>query len=262
MPPTSLSAPLRPLLRSPQKQRTQCLFQSPSNPLRTTTLPPSTTLPQTRSKSTTARHKKLLHIPAAPSLTNLINRPSSQRKLGDTVAPTHDHIVFNPPSSAPNVYHTPAKFLPKSDVRRQLFSHQSAAVNGGGGGDGGIAQTGTALSLPSAALPSLSGEQSQRQQQELPPPVRQPYEKQYHLTESQMAQIRKLRQTDPFRWTRVKLAEKFGCSQFFVSLVCKSGEAARAQEERIEEVKRRWGRKKVSSREDRGRRKELWGRDG
>jgi len=213
-------------------------------------------LPQTRSKSTTARHKKLLHVPAAPSLTNLINRPSSQRKQGDTDTPAHDHIVFNPPSSAPNVYHTPTKFLPKSDVRRQLFSQSAAA----GASGPATAQTGTKLSLSSSAalLASASGEQGS----DLPPPVRQPYEKRYHLTEAQIARIRKLRQEDPFRWTRVKLAEKFKCSQFFVSLVCRSPEAAEAQEERIEEVKRRWGGKKVSSREDRGRRKELWGRDG
>src|SRR5256885_13642591 len=37
----------------------------------------------------------------------------------------HDHILYNPPPSAPNVYHTPTIFLPKSDKRRQI--HDVAA---------------------------------------------------------------------------------------------------------------------------------------
>src|SRR5436190_23930966 len=28
-----------------------------------------------------------------------------------------DHIVFNPPSSSPTVYHTPSKFIPMDDKR-------------------------------------------------------------------------------------------------------------------------------------------------
>ena len=35
--------------------------------------------------------------------------------------PPGDHIIFNPPSSAANVYHTPPKFLPPTDPRKKLF---------------------------------------------------------------------------------------------------------------------------------------------
>ena len=47
----------------------------------------------------------------------------------------------------------------------------------------------------------------------------------------------------------------------FVRICAKNFEAGKAHAERIEEVKKRWGRKKMLARRDRGRRKELWGRD-
>ena len=62
---------------------------------------------QCRHESTARRHKKLLALPEAPSYTPSRSEPS---------------LIFNPPSSAPSVYHTPLKFLPKDDKRRQLYS--------------------------------------------------------------------------------------------------------------------------------------------
>src|ERR1700710_1205995 len=37
-----------------------------------------------------------------------------------------DHIIFNPPSSAPSVLHTPLIFMPKEDKRKQLFAARQA----------------------------------------------------------------------------------------------------------------------------------------
>lgn len=59
----------------------------------------------------------------------------------------------------------------------------------------------------------------------------------------------------------MKLAEKFGCSQFFVGMVAKNeGKAERVNREH-EAARMKWGTRRREAREDRGRRKVLWGRD-
>ena len=144
---------------------------------------------------------------------------------------TQDHIVFNPPSSAPSVYHTPSKFLPPNDRRRQLIAD-----------------------IPGQAPPS--------QTTKLPPSVRKPYEKQYHLTAADMEEIRRLRRENPDVWTRDKLAKKFKCSNLFVGIVCEaSPERKKSQQQILEAVKLKWGRRRRIAREDRAKRRELWGRD-
>ncbi len=74
--------------------------------------------------------------------------------------------------------------------------------------------------------------------------------------------MRRLREADPGQWTRVRLAEKFGCSQFFVSLCCSSVKAQQKNDKELEAIKKRWGRQKTEAREARQARKALWGRDG
>lgn len=70
-----------------------------------------------------------------------------------------------------------------------------------------------------------------------------------------------MRTEDPRTWTRMRLAEKFGCSQFFVSLCAQAPKVAEERKRELEEIKKRWGRAKTEAREDRQRRKELWGRE-
>lgn len=145
----------------------------------------------------------------------------------------NDHIVFNPPSSAPSVYQTPVAFLPPDDPRRQLLAQSHSHSN--------------PYSDPSRRLP---------------PPMRPPYEKKYHLGPDQIEEIRRLRAEDPFTWTRKKLAEKFDCSQFFVGMVVQASKERKEQQKQIlENVKERWGRRRRYAREDRTKRRELWGRD-
>ncbi len=145
----------------------------------------------------------------------------------------NDHIVFNPPSSAPSVYQTPAVFLPTNDPRRQLLAQSHSHAN--------------PYSQPDRPLP---------------PPIRAPYEKKYHLGQDQIAEIRRLRSEDPFTWTRKKLAEKFDCSQFFVGMVVEASKERKEQQKQVlENVKEKWGRRKRYAREDRAKRRELWGRD-
>jgi hypothetical protein len=91
--------------------------------------------------------------------------------------------------------------------------------------------------------------------------VRPIHEKQYHLSEEDVKEIRRLRNEDPDTWTRVRLAEKFGCSQFFVGMVAKHRSKAESVERMHEDARRKWGSRRREAREDRGRRKGLWGRD-
>ncbi|KAI4920720.1 uncharacterized protein J4E92_008364 [Alternaria infectoria] len=197
-------------------------------------------LTQCRFESTTRRHRKLLALPEAPSYTP------------DRSAPT---LVFNPPSSAPNVYHTPLKFLPKEDKRRTMYAaaQQYATKLAHTRQSSPIAAPGTPLSTEAFLPPRPSAS--------LPAPLRKPYEKTYHLNEEDIAEIRRLRSADPDTWTRVKLADKFGCSQFFVGMVAKNEKKAERVEKEHEAMRRKWGTRRREAREDRGRRKVLWGRD-
>lgn len=152
----------------------------------------------------------------------------------------HDHIIYNPPPSAPNVYHTPTIFLPKSDRRRQI--HDAAVANN------------PQLANADAAL---SG------QTRLPPPVRKPYEKRYHLTEKDMDEMRALRKEDPVKWSALQLAKKFDCSSLFASFVTEGlAQGKKEQQQQVTAVVHsRWGPKRRIAREDRQLRKEKWFRD-
>ncbi|OJD31742.1 60s ribosomal protein [Diplodia corticola] len=276
-----LARPMRPLSASIASNLRCC-----GGPTTTTTTATSTTAKpstsaspaspiahtQRRHESTTRRQlNRLRSVPSAPYAT-----PSPSH--------TADHIIFNPPSSAPSVYHTPLKFLPAHDRRRELYALTSRFTTGGGGGGasapgGGVhASTGTALSagaytssssiLPphlahhnpaaSSVTSPASGKSSSAY---MPPALRTPYTKKYHLTAADIEQIRQLRAQDPAHWTRERLAAKFECSQFFVGLVAPAPERAAQKLAEIDEVKRGWGRTKREAREDRRRRKEAWGRD-
>ena len=179
--------------------------------------------PSCRHQSSFRRMRKALRVKPDPSFL-----PSKTAK--------QDHIIFNPPSSVPNVYHTPPKFLPPGDPRRQL--HILASPE---------AVAGAPDELPKAT--------------KLPPPVKPVPEQKYHLNADDIAEIRRLRAENPKKWTRIRLAEKFQCSQFFVSLTCSSPEAAEARRLKDEKSRAKWGRGKREAKEDRKLRKALWGKD-
>jgi len=240
------SCPLRKLVNLVQKRVRSCLHTTrrqlstpPGNPDMSIFLPrkPTTNLPllipslaglisytPCRHESSARRTTKRLRTKPDPSFTSSI--PASQM---------NDHIVFNPPSSAPSPYHTPPVFLPPNDPRRKLLAQSHSHAN--------------PYDQPDRRLPPmLTGHR--------------PYEKKYHLREKEIEEIRRLRTEDPFKWTRTKLAEKFDCSQFFVGMVCPaSKEKMDKHDEEIERIKAKWGRRKRYAREDRGKRRELWGRD-
>jgi len=141
-----------------------------------------------------------------------------------------DHIIHNPPSSAPSIYHTPTKFLPPDDLRRRLRA------------DCPTTETNSGIQLPLV--------------------FRHTHERKQHLTHRDIAEIRQLRQKDPLTWSRWKLAKRFGCSALFVGMVSEAGPEKKAMQKRVlEAVKSRWGTKRTLAREDRVLRKEAWAID-
>lgn len=201
----------------------------------------ATLLMQSRRASTTRRARKSLNIPpTAPaggpaSLTGTSGRSQTAFNQPSRT----DSIVYNPPASAPNMYLTPWKFLPKDDMRiRFRFAAQG--------------------------IGSVEGKEEA--ESSLPPPVRKPYQKQYHLGPEQIEEIRRLRKEDENKWTRTALAQRFQCSQLLVALVAPASEERKARQ-RAEEEKflRTWRKRGVSSlktRRERRRRKALWGVEG
>ncbi|ESZ96520.1 hypothetical protein SBOR_3142 [Sclerotinia borealis F-4128] len=145
-----------------------------------------------------------------------------------------DHIVFNPPSSSPSVFHTPLKFLPKDDKRRKILSITQERIN----------------ALSKHRLPPLVNPKQFR------------YER-GHLSEKDVAEIRRLRADQPERWTRLQLSKKFQCSSIFIGMITEAPEEKRELErQKLEAVKAKWGPTRTAARENRQRRVELAKRDG
>ncbi|RYP11622.1 hypothetical protein DL765_007670 [Monosporascus sp. GIB2] len=196
---------------------------------------------QRRQQSTTSRTKKALKIPPHPSF---LTPPSGA-----------SHVVFNPPPSAPSVYHTPFKFLPKSDPRRQANLAQLLLRNAASPSPPWLSShTPTSSSSssstpgdPAAELPpTLTADEHERSQ-----PRR-------NVTREQVEEMRALRAEDPVRWSVHKLAERFGCTPWFVMMCCKSSAEHRAAERaRKEAIRARWGPTRALAREERRKRKTL-----
>lgn len=158
-------------------------------------------------------------------------RVKPDASFGPSTEQTGDHIIFNPPSSAPTTYHTPTKFLPPNDVRRRLRAESPL-------------------------------ESSNTEKHDLPLIFKNSTGEKNVLNENDIAEIRKLRAQDPMTWSRYKLAKQFNCNPLFVAMVCEtSPEKKEIQKQILEAVKSRWGPKRTIAREDRELRKERWQRD-
>ncbi|KAI9465021.1 mitochondrial ribosomal protein subunit L20-domain-containing protein [Lactarius psammicola] len=97
----------------------------------------------------------------------------------------------------------------------------------------------------------------------LPPPLARPKLERPRLSDDKITEIQRLREQDPKRYTRTRLAEMFGCSPAFVGYVAPLGRsekrAALAKRERAHEKARaQWGEKAAIIREIRKKRKEFW----
>lgn len=185
----------------------------------------------------------MLNLPPAPVLPEhraaYTPTGGSGRSWRPTNTPRGDTVVYNPPSAAPNVFHTPAIFLAKDDPRRALYARQQQLRS---------QEAGAAAKTPEEIEASL------------PPAVHRPPEKRYNVGPKEIEEMRALRTADDATWTTGTLAKKFDCSRWFVNQVVRSSWERRVQL-REEEMRRRavlWGPRRTKARQDRVKRKALW----
>jgi len=186
----------------------------------------STTTPAitgTRQKSSARRLRRALNIAPHPSF------------LNDNT--TSDRIIFNPPSSEASVYHTPFKFLPKSDPRRRANLH--CLFNSQPGVAGSPARPFDASKLP----------------------ITHPWHwetKPHHLTPADVEEIRRLRAEDPVKNTVWKLAAKYKCSSLFIMMCVQASRDHKAKlKEQEDALKERWGPIRTAARAERKRRLDM-----
>ncbi len=213
--------------------------------LLTTRSPTTTTTPSTapagvafplpsgaRTKATAARTRRALRIQPHDSFLHPQNKPG--HPAGPR--PTTDEIIFNPPSSLASVFHTPVKFLPRTDPRRRTAALLSAAAAAG-------TPTSTASTTPRTNIDAFPS---------VPMPDARP---RHHLTKADIEEMRRLRTEDPVTNSVVTLARKYECSQLFIMMCCHSPPEHQAKmREEEAKVRARWGPRRRAAREERERR--------
>ncbi|UNI21185.1 hypothetical protein JDV02_007197 [Purpureocillium takamizusanense] len=154
-----------------------------------------------------------------------------------TPFPAADSIIYNPPASEASPAHTPFIFLPRSDPRR------AALVR--------LRNSPDAAASALAPTPVEDGD--------LPPAMRYPRRQpRYNLKKEDIAEIKRLREEDPIKWSVGQLSKKFDCSPIFVRMVAPApAEHLDYLKAKLERKMTRWGPKKTQAREDRRRRAEM-----
>lgn len=115
-----------------------------------------------------------------------------------------------------------------------------------------------------AYLKSIRQNGQETQQARYGPPVLQSKSassgsKTYHLTPTQIEEIKSLRLQNPIQNSRKKLAKKYEVSPLFVSLVSDCPPDHRAKmDSRLDIITKRWSERKKQARQDRIKRKQLW----
>ncbi|KAL2168240.1 hypothetical protein VTG60DRAFT_248 [Thermothelomyces hinnuleus] len=202
-----------------------------------------------RHKSTAARTRRALNIPPHPSFLN----SGSDR-------PTTDEIIYNPPSSAASVYHTPFKFLPKSDPRRRanLASEllaSSTTIQYPSSSSSSSSSSSASSSTATSTQPPSENSSSSSSSDEVPfPSIEGPprHKARYHLTKADIEEMRRLRAQDPATNTVQALSARFQCSKLFVMMCC---QAPKEHKDKVrtdlERIKERWGPRRQAAREER-----------
>ena len=197
-----------------------------------------------RAKATAARTRRALNI--APH-TSFLSNPASSIKPSSSPS---THIIFNPPSSAPTVYHTPFKFLPKNDPRRRAELPSNIF------GQSTTVQYNSVVSELTAAT-TRQATQPQAEPSKLPT-VGHAGPKKHHLTPQDVEEMRRLRYADPEANSISVLAKKFGCSKLFVIFCCPpTEEQKKKMREQAERIQARWGPRKSAAIAERQRRREM-----
>lgn len=187
---------------------------------------------QIRSKATASRTKRSLNIPPHPSFL----APDSRQQ--------QDHIIFNPPASAPSVYHTPFKFLPKTDPRRRanlakIFESHFAPTTTTTSADSGAAVT---------DLPTVRGLHKHNPAFEARGPI----------TKAEVEEMRRLREEDPHKWDVRALSDKYAIPHIFVMMCCQAPkEKLEFERQKMELIRQRWGPIRAKAKEDRHRRTQM-----
>lgn len=136
-------------------------------------------------------------------------------------------VSYNPAPSAPTPKETPAAFLPKEELELRAWAKDAKPVD-------------------VSTMPALSAS-----------PART-----YHLTKQDAEQIQQLRQSEPYKWTRKALAEKFGVSEYVIGLVSNpNGEHQQDMQSRLSLIQAQWTERRERARDHRLRRKNFWLRD-
>ncbi|GAA6009615.1 hypothetical protein JCM10207_004125 [Rhodosporidiobolus poonsookiae] len=173
----------------------------------------------------------------------LLSSPSAQHFL---LPSGSSFVVRPPPSVVPPSHPLPPQPAEAHSPLTAVDSPFAAA----------FASSGASL------LPSLAPAESA-----LPPSRPSPPTPAHPLAPSAVAELQALRRSDPARWTRGRLAAKFGVSPQVVGTLGygEGAEARSAERGRREQVERRrekvegeWGWKKSIAREERRRRRSLW----
>ncbi|KAK3956957.1 mitochondrial ribosomal protein subunit L20-domain-containing protein [Pseudoneurospora amorphoporcata] len=179
-----------------------------------------------RYQSTANRTKRMLNIPPHESFLN--------------VPVDGDRIIFNPPASEASVYHTPFKFLPRSDPRRRANIYK-------------LFQTQAPTPEPQAAADAASTDGAEH----LPPVLYNPT-KSYNVTAEQVEEIRQLRAKDPKKYSVTYLSNKYNCTKVFIMMCTQAPrehqEAHKLARARIAES---WGPRRAAAKLDARRRKEM-----
>jgi hypothetical protein len=200
----------------------------------------NTLLPGARQKSTSARTRRALNIAPHPSVLTTPNHPnriaaSAAAAAVASARPTTNEIIFNPPSSAASVFHTPFKFLPKNDPRRRA-NLASSLFSPTASNQSPSASTATVEDFPSIGKP----------------PVLKP---RHHLTKADIEEMRRLRAEDPVANSVVALSRRFQCTTLFVLMCCQASREHREMvKEQTEKAKERWGPRRRAARDERARR--------
>ncbi|KUI62653.1 54S ribosomal protein L20, mitochondrial [Cytospora mali] len=179
---------------------------------------------QIRTQATSARSRRTLNIPPHPSF------------LASDARSQQDHIIFNPPAAAPSVYHTPFKFLPKTDPRRRanlahLFETHFASSD-----------------VKVEDIPTVRPTDGKVSSIASRGPV----------TKAEVEEMRRLREEDAHKWSVTALADKFDLPRGFVMACCQAPkDKIEFERRKLELIQQRWGPIRAKARQQKERRREM-----
>ncbi|KAH7588764.1 Mitochondrial ribosomal protein subunit L20 [Nakaseomyces glabratus] len=180
--------------------------------------------------------KPMKELRGSPTIYNSTNSSSNSKGYLKAQRLLEPGLYLNRAQSSPmgstNIETIPLGFIPKDDPRREYIRH-------------------------------LKYQEKDKQLSKLAPPVlvsKSTVEgKKYHLQPEDISEIKRLRLEDPVKNNRKALAEKFGVSPLFISIVSEPPKSHKEEmKSRLETIKSKWHAKRAIARSDRQKRQELW----